>query len=80
MEENKTAQDSIDALKSSGADSSVLTLGVLQGYQGTGGSDARNGMSLFWRSEGLPLSKAAKDGGTHAKTQRLILLGRSDQK
>jgi hypothetical protein len=38
MEENKTAQDSIDALKSSGADSSVLTVGVLQGYQGTGGS------------------------------------------
>jgi hypothetical protein len=46
-EENKPAQDFVDALKSSGADSSVLTVDVLQGYQCTGGSDARNGMSLF---------------------------------
>jgi len=34
---------------------------------------------VVWH-EGLPLSKAAKDGGTQGKTQHLILLGGSDEK
>ncbi len=38
-------------LKSSGADSSVLTAGVPQGCDGNGGSDARKGMWLCWRRD-----------------------------
>ena len=50
------------ALESSGADSSGLTAGVPQIYNGNGGSDTRNGMWLCWRREIPPFAKAAKDG------------------